>query len=225
MANFIYIELDTTAPSSPSISIEGGATYATNQLVSLAISTTDGDTTGYQMKIWGDVDATYDTAVQTTKETSSWISYNNSKQVKLSSGDSSKNIYLVIRDDVHNESSQVSDDIILDMSIPIVSVTSPDVDTISKQSGKNIASFSFTSDSDFVEYKVKYVNSTGASHDTGALIPTTAGSTNTSGIGSFSASTPINVQITGTDLETASGSDGNHIIKVFVLDDAGFWSV
>lgn len=224
MANYIYLELDTTAPTSPNISIEGGSTYATQQLVSVAISTGDASTTGYQMKIWGNVDETHDSAIKIAEEDSTWISYNNSKQIKLNASDGQKNIFVKIRDDVYNASSQASDSIILDTSIPVVSLTSPDVDKISKISGKNVASFSFTVDVDFVEYKVKYVNSMGAAHDTGTLIPSAGGSTNTSGTGSFNSSTPINTQISGSDLESATGNDGNHIIKVFAKDAAGLWS-
>lgn len=223
MANFIYITLDTTSPSNPSLSIDGGANYATNPLVSLAIGTTDSVTTGYQIKVWGDVDESYDTNVKSTEELSSWISYNNSKQIKLSNSDGRKTIYLKIRDDVHNESSIVSDFIDLDMSLPTVTVTSPDVSKISKISGKNVSSFTFSADEEFVEYKVKIVGTTGATHDTGFEIPTTNGSVNTKGTGSFNTS--VTVTINGRDLELASSGDGQKIVKVFVKDTSGQWSV
>jgi hypothetical protein len=51
MANYISLKLDTTAPASPSTSINLGAQYSTDDLVDLTIGTTDGDTTGYQMII------------------------------------------------------------------------------------------------------------------------------------------------------------------------------
>lgn len=226
MANYFNLTLDTTGPAAPSISLEGGATYATAQLVTATISTSDSPTTNYQMKIWGDVDTTHNPSIQTTEVASAWISYSTSQQVKLSSGDGSKTVYLKIRDDVYNESSQADDSIILDSTLPVVSITGPDLSKISKVTGKNVSSFSFTVDGIFDEYKVKVVASSGAAHDTGTQIPTTAGSTNMSGsAGDYPASTPINCSIYGTDLETADSGDGTKIIKVFVKDKAGNWSV
>jgi len=226
MANYFNLTLDTTGPASPSISLENGATYATAQLVTATISTSDSSTTNYQMKIWGDVDTTHNPSIQTTEVESAWISYSTSQQVKLSTGDGSKTIYLKIRDDVYNESSQADDSIILDTTLPVVSITGPDLSKISKVAGKNVSSFSFTVDTIFDEYKVKVVASSGAAHDTGTQIPTTAGSTNMSGsAGDYPASTPINCSIYGTDLETADSGDGTKIVKVFVKDKAGNWSV
>jgi len=226
MANYFNLTLDTTGPAAPSISLESGATYATAQLVTATISTSDSPTTNYQMKIWGDVDTTHNADIQDTEIASAWISYATSQQVKLSSGDGSKTVYLKIRDDVYNESSQADDSIILDSTLPVVSITGPDLSKISKVAGKNVSSFSFTVDGIFDEYKVKAVASSGAAHDTGTLIPTTAGSTNMSGsAGDYPASTPINCSIYGTDLETADSGDGVKIIKVFVKDKAGNWSV
>ena len=58
------------------------------------------------------------------------------------------------------------------------------------------------------------------------MIPATAGSSNTSGsAGTYPAATNIQVTITGTDLETASPGDGAKIVKVFVKNEAGTWSV
>lgn len=224
MANFFTLTLDTTGPANPSVSIENGAQYAVQNLVNLTIGTTDTNKTGYQMKIWGDVDKAFDTAVQDTEATSTWITFNTAKQVKLATGDGVKNIYVKLRDDVFNESAQVSDSIILDTDKPIVTITGPDVTKISKIPNKNIAAISFTVNSTFVEYKVKVVSASGAAHDTGTLIGTTNGSTNTSGTGSFNASTPINCTITGADLELASSGDGVKTIKIFAKDSAGNWS-
>ncbi|MBO0962388.1 hypothetical protein J1P26_22050 [Neobacillus sp. MM2021_6] len=225
MPNFVYLTLDTTSPANPSLSILGGATFATAQLVDLTIGTTDSDKSGYQMKVWGDVDTAYDTNIKATDALSTWITFNNSKQVKLSAGDGSKTVYVKIRDDVYNESSIASDGITLDTSIPTVTVTNPDVNKISKMAGKNESSFTFTVDKQFGEYKVKVVSSTGAAESTGATIGTANGSTNTSGnVGSYPAGTPITVKITGVDLETASSGDGQKVIKVFAKDMTGKWS-
>ncbi|AYP68271.1 hypothetical protein PQE75_gp208 [Bacillus phage vB_BcoS-136] len=223
MSNYIIIQLDTTAPSNPTIVINGGATYSNQDLVDLLIGTSDSITTGYQMKIWGNVDEGHDSNIKATEGSSAWISFSTTKQIKLSSGDGAKTIYLRLRDDVHNQSSVVSDTIQLDMSLPNVTVGQPDVSKISLQPTKNTSSFTFTSSTPFIEYKVKVVSSAGATHTTGEQIHTDGGSVNTSGIGEFDA--PITVTIKGEDLLTASSGDGDKIIKVFVKNIAGTWSV
>lgn len=232
MPNYFNLTLDTTGPSNPTITLEGGAQYATADLITAAISTSDVSQTGYQMKIWGDLDLAWaktngivgSGATGVTENDALWITYVTSKQLQLASGDGNKTVYLKIRDDVYNVSAQASDSITLDTTRPIVTITGPDVTKVSKISGKDVCSFSFVSDSDFVEYKVKVVTSTGAAHDTGVQIPTTGGSTNMSGSGSFTKSTVTDCTINGTDLETASAGDGTKIIKVFVKDSAGNWS-
>lgn len=224
MANFINIMLDTTAPSNPYVNINGGATFSNSQLVSISIGTTDEDTTGYQIKIWGNVDGAYDTNIQTAEGTSQWISYTDSKQIKLSSGDGNKQISVRIRDDVYNESSVAQDNISLNTAIPTVNVGAPDRNKISKNAQKNTLSFTFSGVEQFEEYKVKIVSSTGAVESSGILLGTANGSSNTSGnAGGYNS--PITVTVTGQDLELASSGDGNKIIKVFIKNSAGTWSV
>ena len=226
MANYFLLTLDTTGPQSPAISLESGAQYATQQLINADISTADALTTGYQMKIWGDVDLTENPNIQDTELNSTWITYAATQQIKLSTGDGAKTVYLKIRDDVLNDSAQTSDSITLDTSLPVVTISGPDVSKISKIATANVSSFSFTVNEIFDEYKVKVVASTGAAHDTGTLIGTTNGSTNMSGnAGGYPAETAINCQVYGSDLEVASAGDGEKIVKVFVMDQSGFWSV
>lgn len=226
MASFFNLTLDTTAPSNVSISLEGGAAYASQQLITATIGTTDGTTVGYQMLIWGDVDTTENVNIQASEGTSSWIAYSTSQQVKLSATDGSKTVYLKIRDDVYNPSGQASDSIILDTAVPVVTISGPDLSKISKQTGKNVSAFSFSVDKIFDEYKVKIVSSTGGAQDTGIQMGVVNGSTNMSGVaGSYAASTPINCQINGADLEIASAGDGTKIVKVFVRDAGNIWSV
>ncbi|QOV08259.1 putative Ig-like domain-containing protein [Bacillus phage Kirov] len=224
MANYINIILDTTAPSNPYININGGATYSNTQLVSVSFGTTDMDTTGYQMKVWGNVDLAYDTNIQATEATSQWISFTDSKQVKLSIGDGNKQVSVKIRDEVYNESSIATDNISLNTAIPTVNVGAPDVFKVSKKAGKNILSFTFSSPEQFEEYKVKVVTSTGAVESSGASIDIANGSSNVAGsAGGYN--TPITVTISGQDLELASSGDGSKIIKVFIKNSAGTWSV
>ena len=225
MANYLNITLDTTQPSNPSVKINNNNVFTTDQLVTLTIGTSDASVIGYQMKIWGDVDVSYDLNVKSTEETSSWITYNTSKQIKLSNIDGSKTIYTRIRDDVWNQSAQVSDSIILNTVVPVVSIGGQNVTKMSKVLGKDELTFSFTSDVNFVEYKVKVVTVESAAHDTGTLLSVANGSSNMFGSGSFTSGTPINCVVKGSDLEFASSTDGNKIIKVFVKNEAGLWSV
>lgn len=231
MANNFNLILDTTGPSGVSVLIDGDNTYSTlsSRYVDLTIQTNDTNTTGYQMKIWGDVDDTNDTNIQSTEINSKWISYSQTKQIKLATGDGLKTVYVKLRDDVYNESAQASDSITLDTTKPTVTITGPDVTKISKIDGKDECSFSFTvssvPDNTFAEYVVKVVASAGASYTTGTQIGTANGSVNMSGnLGSYDCATPITCTINGKDLELASSGDGSKIIKVFVRDNAGNWS-
>ena len=74
-------------------------------------------------------------------------------------------------------------------------------------------------------YKVCVVANSSDTQSLGTTIPTTNGSTNTSGSGTFAANTDITVTIKGADLELASGGDGTKIVKVFVKDSEDDWSV
>lgn len=235
MPNFFTIILDTTGPSNPSIIINANSQYTTSALVTAVIGTTDIDKTGYQMKVWGDLELAWaktngivGAAATVVDEASAlWIGFEASKQLKLSATDGNKSVFVKLRDDVFNVSAQASDTITLDSTRPIVTITGPDVPKVSKQAGKDTVSFSFTADSAYTEYKVMYVASSGAAHDTGTnvQIPTAGGSTNMSGTGDFGISNVINCTIKGADLEAAKSGDGSKTIKVFVKDGAGNWSI
>jgi len=230
--NYFDLTLDTTGPSNPSVALQSGNQYATAVLVTATVSTGDATTTSYQMQFWGDLDLAWakangivgSSATATDEASALWITYATSKQLQLSTGDGTKTVYLKLRDDVYNVSAQASDQITLDTTKPTITITGPDVSKVSMVSGKNVASFSFTSDSDYQQYIVKVVASSGADHTTGTTIGTANSSTNMSG-GAGTASTVINCQVNGSDLQAASAGDGTKIIKVFVEDNAGNWSV
>lgn len=226
VANYFYVTYDTIGPATPSILIENGALFASSQLVNCTISVGDTVTTGYQVKIWGDVDTSYDANVQTTEGASTYFAYTSTKQVNLSAGNGTKRLYLKVRDDVYNESGQAQATVNLDSSKPIVSITGPDNSKISKIAGRDTCSVTFTCDKIFTDYVVKFVSSISSPHTTGTVIPTTNGSTNTSGsnVSGFAAGTPIGVSIKGADLELASAGDGQKLIKIFTKDQAGNWS-
>lgn len=219
MASFFNLFLDTTAPSGLTMKINGDATYTTTPAVTLTIGIGDADPTGYQMKIWG-IDGAE------TEGAASWQTFETEKAVTLAGEDGMKTVSIKVRDDVGNESVVVTDTIILNTVVPTVTITGPDKARISKVDGFNSAALSFVSDVMFIEYKVCVVPATNSLQDAGVLIPVTAGSANTSGSGEeFAANTPINVTIKGADLESASSGDGDKIVKVFVKNEAGTWSV
>lgn len=219
MASYFNLTLDTLAPSGLTLAINDGALYSTSTAVTLTIGLTDSPTDGYQMKIWG-IEGVTD------EEDASWETFSTSKSVNLTTGDGLKTVHIKARDDVGNESAEVTDTITLNTAVPTVSVTGPDKSKISKITGFNQSVFNFTCDVEFEEYKVCVVPVNSSTQDAGVIIGTDNGSQNTSGsAGSYPASENIKVTITGADLEAASTGDGVKIIKVFVKNAAGTWSV
>ena len=209
MASYFNLTLDTTAPSGLTLQINDGALYATSTAVKLTIGVSDEQTTGYQMKIWG-IDGVAEEA------SASWETFATSKSVNLTTGDGLKTVHIKVRDDVGNESAEVTDDITLNTAVPVVTVTGPDKSKISKITGFNTS----------IINKVCVVPANSSEQDAGTLTPTTGGSINTSGNeGNYPATTNIQVTINGTDLESASTGDGVKIVKVFVKTAAGIWSV
>lgn len=223
MASFFNLTLDTLAPEGLALLINDDAVYTTEQSVTLSITVEDEATTGYQMKIWG-IDGVE------SEEDASWETYTDTKIVTLPEGDGLKTVYVKVRDDVGNETAAVSDNITLDTVVPTVSITGPDKSKISKITGYNLAVINFMSNVAFKAYKVCVVPATSSTQNSGTVIETTNGSINTSGEKEggediYPADTNIEVTISGADLEAASSGDGIKIVKVFVQNDAGTWSV
>ena len=226
MSSYFNITLDTLAPSGNTFSINNDDVYTATSAVTAYFTTEDADTTGYQIKVWGDVDGAADPDVQTAEIDSEWMSYSSSYAVTLSSGDGSKTLYAKIRDDVWNETSQLSDSITLDTTAPVVTITSgPDVSRISKVAGKREVTFTWESDTQFDEYKIKVVSASSDLHTDGTTISETYSSNMSGEATDYAATTGITSVIDGRDLETASAGDGEKVVKVFVKDDAGNWSV
>ena len=218
MASYFNLTLDTLAPQRLTIKLNNSSQYTTSKNVTLTISLADVSTTGYQMKIWGIEGAS-------SEDSASWETFASTKSIALPTGDGLKTVYVKVRDDVCNETAAASATITLDTSVPAVTIIGPDVSRISKTAPKNVATFSFTSDVAFTEYKIKVVPSKSSLHDAGTLIGTANGSTNMTATGTFKASTAISCKIYGKDLEAASSGDGEKIIKVFVKNAHGTWSV
>lgn len=220
MASYFNLTLDTLAPSGLAVHLNGDDIYTTTTTVQMTLDLTDAVTTGYQMKIWG-VKGVEDEGSAT------WETYAASKSITLPTGDGLKTVHVKVRDSVGNESAEATDSITLDTAVPTVTVTGPDKSTISEVDGFDKAIINFMSDIAFVEYKVCVVPATSSTQDAGTVIPTTAGSINTSGTSDdepYEAETNIKVTIDGTDLKTASSGDGVKIVKVFVRNAAGTWS-
>ena len=220
MASFFNLILDTTAPSGVTIKINEDAQYTTSRNVTLSISCSDSEKTGYQIKIWG-IDGV------DSEESAVWEEYVETKSVLLTDGDGSKIVYLKVRDSVYNESAVVEDSIILNTTVPSVTISGPDVSRISKVSGKNVSSFTFMVDMKIIAWKVMVVASSSALENTGtnAQIPSDGGSQNMIGSTPTEANTAVSCSIYGADLDAASSGDGTKIIKVFVQNEAGTWSV
>lgn len=204
MASYFNLTLDTIAPSITAFSINNNAGTTTSRNVTLSI-TAEG---AASMKIWG-IDGV------ATEQAASWETFASTKSVTLTSGDGTKTVYIKVRDSVYNESAASSDTITLSTAIPTITITGPDVSVISEQSGKNVATFSFSSSMALKAWTVRLVPSNASAHDAGTQIPTTGGSTNMSGT-TLAANTSKECKIYGADLSSAAGgTDGTYIIKVF----------
>lgn len=228
MATNFPLVLDTTAPAGVSVQIDGGSVYSVDNLVDLLIGTSDPDTTGYSMKIYGDVSDTADTSKYRAAEGDApWISFASAANgVALTPGDGTKTVRVKIRDDVWNESSEATDTITVDTTAPVPNITvDPDATRISKVSGKRVSNFTWVSDVAFEEYKVKVVPNAGSTHNTGTTIPATFSANVSGSAGGYAPDTGIVTSVDGRDVETASPGDGTKVIKVFVRDAAGNWSV
>ena len=214
MASYFNLTLDTLAPTIAAFTINSGASVTTSRTVTLNIASSD----AAAMKIWG-INGVANEA------DASWETFANSKSVTLTSGDGSKTVYIKVRDSVYNESAASSATITLSTAIPTITITGPDVSVISEQSGKNVATFSFSSSMALKAWKVKLVPSNASSQDAGTQIGTTGGSTNMTGT-TKAANTSVECKIYGSDLlAAAGGADGTYIIKVFGQASANdLWS-
>jgi len=214
MASYFNLTLDTLAPSITLFQINSGASVTTSQNVTLSITCED----AASMKIWGINGVA-------TESAASWETFASTKSVQLTSGDGSKTVYIKVRDSVYNESSASSATITLSTAIPTITITGPDVSIISEQSGKDTATFSFSSSMALKAWTVRLVPANNSAHDAGTQIPTTAGSTNMSGT-TLAANTSVTCTIKGTDLSSAAGgTDGTYIIKAFGQASANdLWS-
>lgn len=217
MAAYFQLFLDTTAPTGGSISLP---LRSSNVKITASLSATGAT----YMKLWGDI-AVSAGGPAISEANASWVAYSATAAIILTKTDGTKTVYAKFKDNVGNTSAAVSASVILDTTAPVVTIVGPDVSTISKVAGYNVSAFSFSADEDFVEWTVRVVPSADSLHDAGTEIPTTGGSTNMHGTTTTSADKAINCTVYGADLETASSGDGAKIVKVFVKDKTGLWSI
>ena len=161
------------------------------------------------------------------------------------SGDGTKSIYVVVKDNAGNEMT-IKDpkSFVYDTTLPAVTVSDVDFNRISKVNvercnaagiivGKfaDETCFTFTPDSVIQAYKVcAYVDASAAA--AGSASDNAIGMTNGS-IGMYASglnsNEPVSAKIKGADYELALGEvgkvDGAHIVVVYVQDLAGQWSV
>lgn len=219
MAAYFTLTLDTTPPSGAKITIAS----PTNSREIIVTLTATGAT---QMKLYGDIVSNLSSTTKITESDASWVSYDVSAPVILESGDGAKTVYAKFRDDVGNESIAVSAVVALDTDAPVVVISSgPDYSTISEVSGFDTCTFSWSANEMFSEYKVCVVPASTSEQSVGTEIGMENGSVNMGGTGSFTANQTITSKINGKDLKAASNSDGAKIIKVFVKDAVGNWSI
>ncbi len=92
---------------------------------------------------------------------------------------------------------------------------SPSTTKISRQSGKDITTFSFTPDADYQAYQLRAVP--------GSSSPVSAGTQLEAGSGGL-AGVQRDVDLTDDELVAAGVGDGTHLVKIFIRNYAGNWT-
>lgn len=127
MASYFNITLDTTAPKGVGIKINGDDIRTVSQEVALNITCSDADTTGYKMKVWGDIYADGSlTNIVDSESAAAWEDFSPTKNVRLVDlgGSITRTVYVKLRDALWNQSEIASDDIILYTELPKITITS-----------------------------------------------------------------------------------------------------
>ena len=103
-----------TSPPTGSITINDEATYATTNMVTLALSATD-STSGIAERWFSNDNITW----------MNWETYSASKAWTFTTGDGTRTVYVQVRDNAGLVSTIYSDEIVLDTTPPTVSISSP----------------------------------------------------------------------------------------------------
>lgn len=240
MASYINLTLDTTGVTPLMMQINDGAERAASTAAKVTITLAEEDKANadsYSMMFIGDVVGAGE-----------WMKFAYEKSIVLTDGDGLKDVTVVIRDDVYNEGDPVNDTITLFTSVPVATVSGPSVARLSDKEGKNISTFTFTSDKPINAFRVVLAENINVLHDdaTNKMIPTVNGSSvtvmndygnsisinaaddltfNMGGLGKYAAGKEFTVTIYGNDICEISPEEGAKIIKVFVREFDGNWSV
>ena len=155
---------DTTVPSSPTISISGGATSTTSTVVTLLLSAADniGVTAYYasETSTTPSASATGWTSVTSTTSYSATVSFTLRSG---SVGDNTKTVYVWFKDTAGNVSSSASDSITL--------ASAPSAPTgVSATAGNGQVSISWTSVSGATSYNIYWSTTSGVTKTTGTKL-------------------------------------------------------
>lgn len=233
MASSFKLVLDTTAPVFSGV-FNGGFPETSEPGVELRLLLEGPDDieplSGYQFKIWGDVDPEANPDIQATEGESEWMSYGEVLEkiatVTLSSPDGAKTIEVKIRDDVWNESTTGEFSVELNTTVPVITITGgPTPGKISEVTGKNSSSFTFKANEDIVEWVTKVVPNAGSTVEEGTeIIGNEAGSEDLKGT-ELEGEKNQAVKVGGKDLHDATTEDGEFTVKVFGKNELGVWSI
>ena len=234
MANYVNLELDTLGPQGVSLVVNDGEAVSTVNVARIKLSCSDPDTTGYQIKLWGTLQAP-------TEAEAKWSSFTTSGTHAVSAANGIKTIYVKVRDDVYNESPTVSASFKLSTDKPTVKDLYIGPAKVSLMEGKNIATGSFGYSENISAAKMMIVQDVNATHDnqTNILIPTTNGSCFEYEDGEKLSTDKMSFEnkecdaiftiiynINAKDIAAVAPGDGVKIIKVFVKSaESGLWSV
>lgn len=257
----ISCELDTTTPS-PVLDLfkadNETAKPAHSALASFSVHLKiEGDdfVGGVKYKLYGDFCYNTQGEAGIIKDNAEWKDfvadtgkeYMSITNLFCTSGDGTKSIYVVVKDNAGNEMT-IKDpkSFVYDTTLPVVTVSDVDFNRISKVNverrnasgiivGKfaDETCFTFTPDSVIQAYKVcAYMDASAAAAVKDVEKEVAIGMENGS-IGMYASglnsNEPVSAKIKGTDYEAALGEvgkvDGAHIVVVYVQDLAGQWSV
>lgn len=191
---YVDVIVDNTPPTGTMI-INDGATYATGTSISLTIDASD--TNGVAKMI-----------ISNNPDFSgaSWESYDASKEWELLTGDMIKIVYIKFKDNAGVESQTYSNQIILDTTLPTVTIVEK-----SKTTHKNSFTMSWSTTANDIQY---YEISTNG--NTWTNIGTTTSHT-------FTLSKGANtLYVRGVDNAGNTGSSESYIVMTYKLEEKGF---
>lgn len=222
-SGYVVIDIDNVAPEITATLNSGWPTTVTPEVL-LLVSATD-DLYGQQdlkyMKVWGDVDTSFNVDISTSSGASRWFPFSRKMTVLLSAGSGTKTINVIVMDSVGNSSASASTSVELKQpSTPEVTITVPPRrNRFSQVSGYDVVTLSWRADRAFDEYVVKVVDNLSDTYEKGTALS----GTNVAGSGSFAGGSTITTTISTTAVMTVSPSASRKIIKVFVRSGS-VWS-